>query len=155
MAHLSGILDRFHSGYEKCPESGCWNSKKAKNKGGYTKFVAFGRTLLFHRVSYELYHGPIPNTMMVCHKCDNPTCVNPDHLFLGTAQDNMDDKIAKGRHKGAPRGERHPGSKLTSWQVSELRLRIDQGENQYSLAKEFGVSQSIISNIKTGKRWSS
>ncbi|HDD9091832.1 TPA: HNH endonuclease [Escherichia coli] len=154
MSHLDGIIKRFESSYKVNETTGCWESTYSKNKGGYTKFVAFGVTMLSHRVAFELYHSPIPSGKMVCHKCDNPCCVNPEHLFLGSAQENMDDKIEKGRHRGAKKGHAHHGAKLTEWQVVEIRKRLSEKESQYKIAKDMGVSQSIISNIKTGKRWS-
>ncbi|AJB70062.1 HNH endonuclease [Cronobacter sakazakii] len=153
MSHLSGIIERFNSSYQIDAESGCWESTYAKNKGGYTKFVAFGITLLSHRVSFELFNGPIPAGLMVCHRCDNPCCVNPQHLFLGTAQENMDDKVLKGRHVGARKGEAHHRARLTEWQVEEIRQRLERSESQLSIAASMGVSKTLISNIKTGKRW--
>lgn len=122
-------------------------------RGGYGKIKFMGKTLLSHRVSYELFNGPVPAGMMVCHKCDTTNCINPRHLFLGTAQDNMTDKIEKGRHKGARAGEQHHKARLSVWQVEEIRVRLEQGVSQRRLAQIYGVSQSAISNINTGKRW--
>ncbi|HCL6635739.1 HNH endonuclease [Citrobacter freundii] len=153
MERQEGIIKRFVSMYSVNESTGCWESTYAKNKGGYTKFSIFGITMLSHRVAYELYNGSIPPGLMVCHKCDNPCCVNPQHLFLGTAQDNMDDKILKGRHVGAKKGESHHRARLTEWQVEEIRQRLKQSESQLSIAASMGVSKTLISNIKTGKRW--
>ena len=149
---MKGIIDRFNFGILN-KDDGCWNVKPTA-RGGYGKIGIFGRTSLYHRVSFELHKGPIPDGMMVCHKCDNPSCVNPDHLFLGTAQDNMDDKIKKGRHKGAKTGILNHLAKLVDWQVSEIRAHIQDGKlKQHEIASLYGVSQTTINNIKTGKRW--
>lgn len=109
-------------------------------RGGYGHIKFMGRMLLTHRLSYELFNGSIPRGMMVCHKCDIPNCINPRHLFLG-------------RHKGARAGEQHHKARLSVWQVEEIRVRLEQGVSQSRLAQIYGVSQSAISNINTGKRW--
>ncbi len=94
---------------------GCIEWQGARLSAGYGKTGAGGRggkTLLTHRVAYELTHGPIPDGMFVCHHCDNPPCVNVDHLFLGTHEDNTRDKMDKGRHGyGALYGDDHPKRK--------------------------------------------
>lgn len=148
-----GILNRFNSLYIINKSTECWEATGFLNKGGYKKMIVQGKTMLAHRVSFLLFNGSIPNGMQVCHKCDNPKCLNPKHLFLGSAMDNMQDKINKGRHRGAKSGDMHHSSRLTAWQVSEIRKKLNNKTNQYEIAKEYGVSQSIISNIKTGKRW--
>lgn len=89
---------------------------------------------------------------MVLHRCDNPPCVNPDHLFLGTALDNMLDKTSKGRGN-APRGERHGAHKLTEAQAVEIKARRLAGEELLPLAKEFGVAKSVVCRIAKGTRW--
>lgn len=111
-------------------------------------------------------HGEIPEGLLVCHKCDNPSCVNPDHLFLGTAADNTRDMIQKGRIKArgkghgkkrdtwpGTRGEYNGNSKLTEEQVLSIKHKIKQGEPGRTIAKEYGVSQTLISAINTGKVW--
>ena len=101
---------------------------------------------------YEQVYGAIPEGMLVLHRCDNPPCVRPDHLFLGTQADNMRDMTAKGRRKGPerPLGPR----KLTYEQVAAIRRLYRSGKaNQYELATTFGVSQSQVSNIVRGWQW--
>lgn len=134
-------------------EKGCWIFPVTANRL-YGRLRVNGKETQAHRFSYESSVGPIPEGMMVCHKCDTPACVNPSHLFLGTAQDNMTDKINKGRHRGAKAGALHHLAKLTQRDVEIIRVRLAGKENQYTLAEEFGVSQAAISNINSGKRWS-
>lgn len=80
-------------------EKGCWELKRARDKFGYPRISYNNKSVLAHRLSYKLFNGPV-NNMCVCHSCDNPGCVNPKHLWLGTHQDNMTDKVKKGRAKG-------------------------------------------------------
>lgn len=91
---------RFSTKYEINEVTDCWEWKKATNNIGYGMFRwTKGIMRTAHRVSYELFKGPIPKGMIVCHTCDNPKCVNPDHLWVGTNKDNFDDMVKKGRHK--------------------------------------------------------
>jgi len=102
-------------------------------------------------VAYELMVGPIPPGLHVLHRCDNPPCVNPVHLFLGTNLDNIKDKMAKKRY---PHGEAHAATKLTESQVKDIRQRhANGGINQTHVAKEFGVSWSIIHDVIRRKTW--
>lgn len=149
---MKGIIDRFSDGITVNKETCCWEVEPTA-KGGYGKINVLGKTMLYHRASFELYVGKIPDGMMVCHKCDNPRCVNPVHLFIGTAKDNMDDKIEKGRHAGAKKGSNHHKAKLVEWQVIEIKNLLATGESQRKIAEMYGVSQSLVNNIKSGKRW--
>jgi flavodoxin len=113
------------------------------------------RSVAAHRYSYEVFKGEIPHGMFVCHKCDNPSCVNPDHLFLGTRQDNINDRESKGRNK-PPKilsGENGTNSKLTWNDVEEIRHWIQQGWNQTELAKKYKVSPRTISDIVRFRTW--
>jgi len=103
------LQSRFDKKYIPEPMSGCWLWTGSVNNSGYGQFTMFGRIVGAHRVSYELHNGVIgrdnkDKTLHVLHKCDNPLCVNPDHLFIGTAKDNVTDMISKGRKKFAGRG---------------------------------------------------
>ena len=103
-----------------------------------------------HRVAYELAHGPIPPGMFVCHRCDNPPCVNPDHLFLGTHTDNMRDMVTKGRGSGA-RGLRNHNARLTDEQVQEIRAQYVPGVNASKIARRFGISRQYVRELAQGK----
>lgn len=139
---MKTLLERF---WEKVDKSGdCWLWTGATINKGYGQIRIKGKSVLVHRVSYELHRGPIPKGLCVLHHCDNPLCVNPDHLFLGTKYDNVQDMIAKGRRSQ---------TKLTLDKVKEIRERVSNGETQISLAKEFGVIQQTISDAVTRKTW--
>jgi len=127
--------------------SSCWLWKGAKGKNSYGKMSIDGKHKKAHRISWEIYVGEIPKDMHVLHKCDNPPCVNPNHLFLGTQADNNKDMFSKGR--GYDRnGVNNPRAKFTAKEVKIIRSRH---ENQYDLAEEYGVSQSTISRIQRGE----
>ena len=114
-----------------------------------------------HRLVYADRHGPIPSGMMVCHKCDIPSCINPDHLFLGSAADNNLDKGKKGRAIPGPRDNsrtKNPNCKLSEIQVQEIRQRHSFGartglNSTASLAREFGVNRTQIQKITRGQQW--
>ena len=110
-----------------------------------------GKPKLAHRHTYEQHHGEIPDGMVVMHSCDNPWCVNPDHLSLGTVQDNHADMVQKRRH---PRGETNGGAKLTQEQVDQIREAYQPGVYGYKrLAADFGVTRTQIQNIVRGRKW--
>lgn len=137
-------------------EGGCWKWSGAKIKGYGRLFVA-GKHKYAHRLSWEIHFGPIPNGMMVCHRCDNPECSNPDHLFLGTAADNMQDKMKKGRWKGGNKKGAVTGLKngraVLDWEKVAL-IRSSRGiETQQTLAQRFGVSPSTVSQIWNERIW--
>ena len=132
------------------PTSGCWNWTGGKTSRGYGNFWLNGKTVAAHRFSYEQHHGEIPDGMFVCHSCDNPSCVNPEHLFLGTPADNTADMVAKGRKVIGPPGKR---AKLTEVDVSEIRHLVSSGMTQRAVAKDYGVDPSTVSYIITNKTW--
>ncbi len=107
-----------------------------------------------HVKAYKNNKGPIPSGMYVLHSCDNPRCVNPDHLWLGTQKDNIADMIAKGRSTiGTFVGERNGQAKVTEADVIEIKRLLEQGYLQRTVGDLFGLDQSTVSNINTGKRW--
>jgi len=132
----------------------CWTWTAAKDPRGYGRFGYEYKTYLAHRFAYELVLGPVGAGLFVCHSCDNPSCVNPGHLFTGSHDDNMRDMSSKGRsypqtHESM-KGEDSGNAKLTDAQVLQIRSRTD---NQTLCAKEFGVHKSLISLIRRRKAW--
>lgn len=127
----------------------CWEWK-GTCPAGYGQFRVGKEKLKTHRLSYEMKFGDIPKGFLVCHHCDNSVCMNPDHLFLGTPQDNMIDMVSKGRHRDQ-KGEKNWNCKLSEEQVFEIRKMYSpfgkNGKNARELAKEFGVSNQHISEI--------
>lgn len=130
---------------------GCWTWTGAKDWDGYPIFglSSSQKSVRGHRWVYEQENGPIPPGMQVCHTCDNPSCVRPDHLFLGTNQDNMTDRNRKGR---TSKGEAHYAAKLTDEQVSQIRSLRDSGLRHREIAERFGVSRPYVSDLLRGRK---
>jgi uncharacterized protein (DUF433 family) len=144
-------MKRFWDKVAKAGEDECWEWNGIRNDREYGLFYDNGRYRRAHRISYRLSFGPIPEGMTyVCHKCDNPSCVNPSHLFLGTPQDNMDDKIRKGRHH---HGSTFSGSILSEVDVESIRRRRKSGESYPSIAKDYPVTTGVVRDAAVGKGW--
>jgi hypothetical protein len=112
-----------------------------------------------HRLAYALTHGAIPNGLFVCHRCDNPKCCNPKHLFLGTPLDNVSDCVRKGR-RAKTKGHYNDGAanshaKLSGDDVGAIRRRVASGERQTAIAKEFGVDKGTVWRLVHGRTWTS
>jgi hypothetical protein len=147
--HRPTLKERF---FKRVDQSGdCWLWTGAKSQGYGVLNVRDGSRLA-HRISYELHRGVIPRGFHVCHHCDTPSCVNPDHLFLGTRFDNMRDAALKGRMHP---GERHGRAKLSNANVADIRAALSAGTKQSHIAKDFGVHKTTISDIATGRCWGS
>jgi len=142
---MKKLQERFDEKWELDPQSGCWVWTSSLGNKGYGEFWIYGRHQLAHRISWMLHKGSIPthnsyHGMCVLHKCDNPPCVNPDHLFLGTHLDNTRDRDKKGRQP----------SKLNPRQVLAIR---DDPRMKKDIAADYSVSRTLISMIKNRKRW--
>lgn len=136
----------------------CWVWTGSKSGRGYGRFgVTWKRGEYSHRYSWQLAHGQAPGPYFVCHHCDNPPCVNPEHLFLGDHAANAEDMVAKGRAKngGGLAGADNPNAKLTNDQVIELlRLYREEDLTQLAIAERLGVSRTEVGRILRGKNWS-
>ncbi len=142
--------------WDKVDRSGhCWNWTAGKAGKGYGSFWLEGKNVRAHRFVYSLLYGNIPDGLFICHHCDNPLCVKPSHLFLGTNSDNIRDSVAKGGCR-TPRniGEKNANSKLCENDVREIRRLCSLGVRQNLLAKMWEISNAHISCIVHRKWWS-
>ena len=156
-------VERFMAKVKKT--NSCWIWIGSQAGRGYGHFWYEGRLHGSHRISYKLFCGSIPNKRYVLHHCDNPPCVNPSHLFVGTQRDNLVDASNKGRMatgdrngsrvkiENMLRGEKHGMSKLTIDEVREIRDRHDSGETDKSLAQIFNIGKSQIGRIVRLESW--
>lgn len=146
------VIERFHEKWQADPESGCWEWTSAKMPTGYgqMKIPSTRKQVYAHRLSYMIHKGDIPEGMQVCHACDNPSCVKPSHLFLGTSSDNHLDMKAKERHLN---GEKNVGAKLTADKVRDIHALRAQGLSQGKIARTYGIAQGTVWKILRGERW--
>lgn len=160
-AHIQPIqptIERFWKYVDKRGPNDCWEWKGARrvqNYGGLA--LEDHKVVLAHRFSYELHYGPIPESegyhgTCVLHRCDNPPCVNPKHLFLGTNQDNVDDKVSKGRGVST-RGNQNGMAKLNPEKIVDIRQRYKDGESFKSIAYSYDVTDAAIRSVVQRKTW--
>ncbi len=162
--------DRFNRNYEEDPDTGCWDWQASKTKDGYGQLFHTYYNILkketrkcsaAHRYSWRLHMGPIPPELEVGHRCDNPGCVNPDHLWLATHEENIRDSVQKGRwmgagnQRGAPGRSRAPRPNiwmraLQPHEVREIRILKKHGYTYREIAKKYPVGKTAISNIHLG-----
>lgn len=143
---------RFLAKVERRGTDECWPWMAHTDKDGYGTLEVGNASQRAHRVAYELLCGQVPPGIWVLHHCDNPPCCNPKHLFLGTNQDNVDDKLAKGRGPDF-RGEKHPSARLSVADIHAIREQRRNGITQREVARRWKISQGHVSEITTGKKW--
>lgn len=143
-------LQRFWSKVNIGDPNECWEWQAGKQHSGYGNFSLRGQGVRAHRVSWALANGPIPKGRLILHRCDNPPCVNPNHLFDGSQADNMHDMSNKGR---SPCGEKSAVTDFTEEEIYSIRCRYARGETQRELAEEFRVAQSTIGRIVRFEVW--
>lgn len=144
---LVPAVDRFEAKIVRVPIAGCWIWTGAGDPNGYGRFNPRGKPMLAHRFAYEHYIGPIPDGMLLCHRCDVAACCNPAHMFIGTQKENMADAVTKRRVSA---GEHRPLSVLTRDAVAAIRA---SDESHSVLAAQYGVHRMTIGKIKRGERW--
>ena len=133
--------------------NGCWNFAGCKNTRGYGKIRQGEKVILTHRAIYEHYNGKIKNGLCVCHKCDNPSCVNPNHLFAGTPQDNANDMVSKGRCADKT-GVKNGRAKINQDIANKIRsIYSEKNLSQRKIAKMFNLDNSTICAIVNNKSW--
>ncbi|WP_082549806.1 HNH endonuclease signature motif containing protein [Mesorhizobium sp. Root157] len=147
--HGLSLIERLMA---RCDDTGsCWEWTGSADSKGYGRLNLGDTPILVHRASWEAFRGPIPEGMFVCHRCDNPRCFRPEHLFLGDQQMNMDDKMSKKRHRyGVSRGADHGCAKLTEQQVRDIRA--SSGPSRI-IAERFGISGRQVRDIRALKVW--
>lgn len=149
---IDQISKKFWARVDRSGE--CWIWKKGK-RTGYGILRVNGGRMEAHRLAFELTFGPIPNRRIVCHKCDNPPCVRPDHLFLGTHKDNSEDMYRKGRNAGVvqSKGTQNINAKLNEEAIRAIRWLCANGKSVPRVARAYSIHPSTIYDILKGTTW--
>lgn len=167
--NVEKAVERFWSYVDVRSDDGCWEWQKTRAPNGYGRIYIGKKGYCASRWIYGVLHGPIPDEMQVCHRCDNRACVRPDHLFLGTRSDNMRDCASKGRNimqrkphlsslhlkrcRSNVKGERHGNAKLNAQDVLAIRARLKSGERAALVASDFGISEPYARAIARRRSW--
>ena len=146
---IKSLEEKLMENYMPIPESGCWIWTACVDERGYGYVRSNGRMMRTHRASWLIHNGQIPKGLCVLHKCEVPSCINPNHLFLGTQQDNIKDMDNKGRRKSL-KGESNHKAKLTESDIREIRKSTDNNKND---SKKYGVLPWAISKVKNRDSW--
>lgn len=149
-------IERIEERTIPCPATGCllWTARISGD--GYGRIGFKGKNWRAHRLMWTLVNGPIPDSMKVCHKCDVPSCVNPDHLFLGTHLENMADMRAKGRNRkssGPPRPRNKGVGRIVKLNPEKVRYILRDHRPNQALAKELGVSPRLVGQVRKREIW--
>ncbi len=150
----SNPIERFWYYVDKRGEDECWEWKGHKSPEGYGHLHIKTGTTVTSRISWQIHYGEIPKGMLVCHKCDNPPCCNPKHLFLGTDLDNIQDRDKKKRNKQC-KGRNHYKAEIVEADVINIRNLNKEGMSQKELSKMYNLSQASISKILLRQGWKS
>ena len=133
-------------------EKGCHVFTGSKDECGYGRIHQGKKLVRLHRAMYEKVHGYIPQGMVIMHSCDNPACINPEHLSADYQSENVKDMYSKGR-EFRPSGSKHGMAKIQEADVVKIKQRLSDGDTCVSIAKDYGVSEGTIRNIKKGRNW--
>jgi hypothetical protein len=147
------LVERFWEKVNKTEsDEDCWDWIANSDDSGYGALKVDGIMQKAHRVAWELVHGKMPEGLCILHNCDRPSCVNIKHLRIGTQKENIGDMLKRGRGNHA-KGERVNTAKLTEKQIPEIRLRLQQGEQQSLIAKSLGLCRGTINHIASNRTW--
>jgi hypothetical protein len=149
------IEQRFEQSKQIDPNTGCHNFLGFRTHQGYGKIKYKGKPYIAHRLFWIINKGEIPADKYVLHRCDNPSCFNLEHLFIGTNADNVADKVSKNRQYKPPKGKDHHRSmaKLTEQQVMEIKNLLKRGYSQADIHRDFEIKRQVVSDIALGKTW--
>jgi len=143
--------ESFWNNVELCEPNRCWKWRGGFRSSGYGHTSRYRKDESAHRLAWEFWNNKkIPKGMFACHKCDNPACCNPNHIFIGTPKENSEDMVRKNRQVS---GERHWCSKLTKEQVSKIKEMRNNGETLTAIGKIFGITHGMVGHIASGRNW--